>query len=60
MFRVEGEAGEVLTLRLWFLLRLPGETRAPEAEGRSPVTVRAFRPAELPEIRAPGLAGDAS
>jgi len=50
---LEGAALPWLTLRL--LLRLPEETREPETEGRSPETVRAFRPAELPDIR-----GDAS
>ena len=46
----------MLTLRL--LLRLPEETREPEAEGRSPETVRAFCPTELPEIREEGSAAE--
>lgn len=56
LFPLEGVAGPGLTLRL--LLRLPEETREPEAEGRSPDTVRAFRPAELPDIREEGSAAD--
>jgi hypothetical protein len=53
---LEGAAEPGLTLRL--LLRLPEETREPETEGRSPETVRAFRPAELPDIREEGSAAD--
>lgn len=56
LFPLEGIAGPELTLRL--LLRLPEETRESEAEGRSPETVRAFRRAELPDIREEGSAAD--
>jgi hypothetical protein len=49
LYPLEGAAAPGLTLRL--LLRLPEETREPEAARGSPDTVRAFRPDGLPESR---------